>query len=291
MTYSIQYKPLFAVDILHLFLLNDGVKAYFSMNATEKDKQLDSYDISSLISLTPTIETQQKLKGYNLVFRNISTGFAIWTKVDQADNTVPFIPLENDLCFTFLIRIKDSAFYNYTNLELDNLGKINFFSNRRLATEAPGFPLINKSGDHVSINETFALSVESVLTEQKNLNSSEKINLFALIKIYMKGDVPDLNITDIQDKIIVPHKTFELVFDNRKTIWRYIFRKDQTVKNNDDVKIEGADPKVLVSKSEQPLTQKGFISVELAGKELPNPGSQLLKPDIMNSKYYSEIYM
>lgn len=291
MSFSIQYKPLFKVDVLHLFFLNNGLKTYFSMNAAEAAKQLDEYALNSFINIVPTPETQEKLKGHHLVFRNLNTGFVVWAKVSNADIVLPFIPLPDDLCLTFLIKITDSVFYNYTDLNLNNLGKTNYFSNRRLSTEAPAFPLINKSGDHFSINGTFALTPESAVAEQKKLSSAEKLNLFGLIRLYMKADNSALNIINPQGKIVNPSKNFELVFANRKTIWRYIFRKDPKVKNKDDVKMEGADPTILISKSEQPLTQKGFISIELGGKDLPNPGSQQLKPDTINSKYYSEIYM
>ena len=291
MSFSIQYKPLFKVDLLHLYFLNNGLKTFFTMNVTEAAKQMDGYALNSFLSIAPTLETQQKLNGYSLVYRNLNSGFTIWTKVSNTDNAIPFIPLPEDLSLTFLVKINDPAFFNYTNLKLDNQGKINYFSNRRLATEAPAFPLINKSGDHFNINETFALTPESAASELKSLSPVEKTNLFGLIRLHMKADVPALNIIDSNGKISNPPKNFELVFANRKTFWRYIFRKDPKVKNNDDVKMEGADPNVLISKSEQPLTQKGFISVELGGKDLPNPDSKLIKPDSLNSKYYSEIYM
>jgi len=291
MSFSIQYKPLFKVDVLHLFFLNNGLKTYFSMNAVESARQLDGYNMNSFFNVTPTLETQEKLKGHSLVFKIINTGFAVWTKASNDDNTFPFIPITDDLSLTFLVKITDSVFYNYTDLNLINLGKIHYFSNRRLLTEAPGFPLINKSGDHFNINETFVLTPESATTEMENLSSGEKTNLFGLIKLYMKADIATMNIVNANGTIADPAKIFELVFANRKTFWRYIFRKDPKVKNKDDVKIEGADPMVLISKSEQPLTQKGFISLELGGKDLPNPGSQLIKPDILNAKYYSEIYM
>jgi len=291
MSFSIQYQPLFKVDVFHLFFLNIGLKTLFSMNATDASKQLDGYDLNSFFSIAPTFETQEKLKGFNLVFRNLNTGFTVWSKVSNDDKAFPFIPLPDDLSFTFLVKMKDPTFYNYTDLNLNNLGKTNYFSNRRLSTEAPAFPLINKSGDHFNINGTFTLTPESAAAEKKNLSPTEKMNLFGLIKLYMKADLPALDIVAPDGKIADPAKTFELVFNNRKTIWRYIFRKDPIVKITDDVKIENADPKVLISKSEQPLTQKGFITIELGGTELPNPGSQLVKPDTINTKYYSEIYM
>lgn len=291
MSFSIQYKPLFKVDVLHLYFLNNGLKTFFTMTATEAAKQLDGYDLNSFLSIAPTNETQEKLKGYNLVFKNTNSGFAVWTKVRSDDNAFPFIPLPDDLSLSFLVQIKDPTFYNYTDLKSANFGKTSYFSNRRLSSEAPAFHLINKSGDHFSINETFILTPGSAAAVQGNLSPAEKMNLFGLIRLHMKADVPALNIIDSNGKISNPPKNFELVFANRKTFWRYIFRKDPKVKNNDDVKMEGADPNVLISKSEQPLTQKGFISVELGGKDLPNPDSKLIKPDLLNTKYYSEIYM
>ena len=291
MSFSIQYKPFFKVDVLHLFFLNNGLKTFFSMNAVDTAKQLDDYDLNSFFSITPTLDTQEKLKGYNLVFRNLNTGFAVWTKVRNDDKAFPFIPLPDDLSFTFLVKVKDPSFYNYTDLNPSNLGKTFYFSNRRLSTEAPAFPLINKSGDHFNINETFALTPVSAAVEQTNLSSAEKMNTFGLIRLHMKANIPSLNIIAPDGKIADPSKTFELVFNNRKTIWRYIFRKDPKVKNNDAVKKEGADPNVLISKSEQPLTQKGFISLGLGGKDLPNPDTKLIKPNTLNTKYYSEIYM
>jgi hypothetical protein len=291
MSFNIQYKPLFKVDVLHLFFLNNGIKSFFSMTATESAKQLDGYDLNSFFSITPTRETLEKLKGYNLVFKNTATGFAVWTKVRNDDNTLPFIPIPDDLSFTFLLKIKDSAFYNYTNLKPATQSKTIYFSNRRPLTEASAFPLINKSGDHFSINETFVLTPESTAAVKENLSPVEKMNLSGLIRLYMKAHIPVLNIINPDGKIADPAKTFELIFANRKTFWRYIFRKNPTVKNNDGVKMEGADPNVLISKSELPLTQKGFISLGLGGKDLPNPDVKLIKPDTLNTKYYSEIYM
>ncbi len=291
MSFSIQYKPLFKVDVFHLFFLNNGLNTWFSMNATEAAKQLDGYDLNSFFNIIPTLETQEKLKGYNLVFRNINTGFVVWTKVSNDDIAMPFIPITDDLSLTFLVKITDSVFYNYTDLNPNTLGKTFYFSNRRISTEVPAFPLINKSGDHFNINGTFTLTPGNAAIELKTLSPAEKMNLYGLIRLYMKADVPTLNIINPDGTIANPAKNFELVFANRKTFWRYIFRKDPKVKNKDDVKIEASDPTVLISKSELPLTQKGFISIELGGKDLPNPGSLLIKPDILNTKYYSEIYM
>jgi len=291
MTFSVKYKPLFVVNILHQFFLNKGADEFLAMSNEKKAKQLLNYNISDYFMVQPTILTKQKLEGQRLVFRNTGSEIAVWTKVSETDDTEPFIPLSNDLCFSFLIKLTDSYFYNYTNWNLSDLGKLSYFSNKRLSTESLIFPLINKSGDNISVDENFILSNSGESNELANLSEREKNNLFGIIRIHTKGENASLDIINALGKISNPNKTFEILFENRKTTWRYFFKADQTVISTDDVEIESSDAKVLTTKNEQPLTQKGFVSIELGGVELPNPDFSLIKPNSTNNKIHSEIYM
>lgn len=291
MAFSVKYTSLFKVNILHSYFLNKGLEEFDSMNEMDKNKQLDSFNINTVFRISPTLRTLQKLNGHNLVFKTLNTGFAIWDKVTGNDNNIPFISFDGDLSFVFLIQLKHSAFYNYTNLKLENAGKLYYFSNRKLSTEPGAFPLINKTGDNNIIDESFVLLVDGAKAELNELSANEKYNLFGLVEIFIKGDNSALNITDAQDKILNPFKTFELLLNNRKTIWRYLFRENQKVKNKDDVKKENGNAQQLITKIEQPLTQKGFVSIELDGNELPNPDARIIKFDTSSNKYYSEIYM
>lgn len=290
MAFSVKYRCLFTVDLLHRFSLNKGLAEYQSMTETEKSKQLDSYDFNAFFTVKPTAETQLKLNGHKLVFRNLNTGIAVWSKMSDSAENVPFIPLANDLSFTFLIHLKDPLFYNYTDLKLENTSKLYFFSNVKPGTEPGSFPQIDSAGDNNAVDENFILSADGTKTELGKLTPAEKSNLFGLLKIAVKGENTGFNLTTADGKIKDPFKTFEILFDNRKTVWRYFFAQDQTVVAADGVKIEDGDAKQLITKAEQPLTQKGFVSVELGGAELPNPNSRLIIPDTSN-KYYSEIYM
>ena len=107
----------------------------------------------------------------------------------------------------------------------------------------------------------------------------------------MRGENNNLSVITNQGKLKDPYQVFDIHLDNRKTTWRYIFSTDQVVKGSDNVKKEGSSSKILITKNEKPLTQSGFISVELGGIELPNPNNHIVKPDTSNIKYYSEIYM
>lgn len=106
----------------------------------------------------------------------------------------------------------------------------------------------------------------------------------------MKSPETDLSITNSSIELPVSETVFEIVMENRKTIWRYIFESDQTPDDSDDVKKEGTDKKILKTKEEQPLTSTGFIPLTLNGNKLPNSDANMIKPGSDN-KIYSEIYM
>ena len=291
MTFSIKYKPLFKVEILHNFFLDLGLDEFAAMTDSEKLKQLDSYEILSFLNIIPTPETLQKLNGHNLVFKITNDGFTVWSKVTGINDDTPFISLNDDLSFTFLVQLKDSTFYNYTNLKLESAGKLYYFSNQTLTTESDSFPLIKKTGDNSSINQNYVLMYNGANAELSKLSTNEKDNLFAIIRIFVKGKNNSLSITNTNNRIKNPVKIFEILFNNRETIWRYFFSENQQVKNSDDVKKEDGNARQLITKTVQPLTQRGFISIELDGTELPNPDARIIKPNSSNTKYYSETYI
>lgn len=290
MTFSIQYKPFFEVQVLHNYFLNKGAVLFSAMSESDKQKRLAKYNMSHFISIEPDVDTISKLKGFGLVFKTDSTGFKIWSRV-EIDGITPFVSIDDDTYFTFLIRTSDSRFYNYTSLKMEHAGRLYYFSNRKPDGAPLNFSLISRSGENIKTDETKLLNQELQNAVTKKLTAAERNGLFAMVRIYVKGDSSVLNITDLAGGLKSPSPVFELLFDNRKSTWRYIFRTTQVVKPADDVKKEDGNAKILVTKSEMPLTEGGFISVELGNAELPNPGIDRIVPDTENDKYYSEIYM
>jgi hypothetical protein len=291
MAFSIQYKPLFKVNVLHQYFLNKGADEFASMPDADKEKQLAGYSLSQIFNIQLSTKSKEKMRGHHMVFKPFGSGFMVWIKVSNNDNTIPFIPIDNALEINFLLYLRNTTFFNFTELEFENAGKLFFFSNQRLASENVSFPLIKKAGTNASVNANYVLSSAGSKQVFDNLTKEESNGLFGVINIKMQGEQPGLNVINNSGKIINPYRIFELNFENRKTVWRYIFPVNQTVKNKDDVKKEGGDSKKLVTKKKQPLTQNGFVSVELGGTELPNPGANLVKPNNTNNKIYSEIYM
>lgn len=282
---------MFSVNILHQYYLNKGILDFFGMNTADKEKQLAGYDVSNFFKITPSAETYQKMQNHRLVFKTVNTGFLVWVQVSENQETTPLISLDDTLELTFLLNLVNHTFFNYTKLDASNTGKLYHFSNKRLESEVPGFPLIRIASDNQSVNDDYILSDKGFEEITANLTNKEKQRLFSLIQIRIKGENASLDITNSQKDIRNPALAFQVVFENRKTYWRYFFNKDQKVKNKDDVVEENDNPQQLVTRTDHPLTEKGFVKIELDGAELPNPDASVIKPNGADNKIYSEIYM
>ncbi|WP_319502419.1 hypothetical protein [uncultured Draconibacterium sp.] len=291
MSFSSIYKPLFGVNILHKYFLNKGTEDYFSMSDVEKEKQLAGYPLSDLFSIVPSANTSQRLNGHKLILKNTNRGFMVWTKVSESDTNSPFIPLDGSLDFTFLLKTFNSTFNHFTQVGLSNAGHLFFFSNNRLSTEDPGFPMIKKSNSNAAIDDTYRLNAESIKNEMQQLSPEEQNNLIGIIRIGMMGENGSYNVIKPNGTLRNDPLEFNIVFANRKTTWRYFFNANQQTHNNDDVKKENGNGRQLVTKTEHPLTAQGFISIKLGDQELPNPDVLRINANSTFTKIYSEIYM
>lgn len=291
MSFSVKYKELFRVEILHRYFLNKGTLEFDDMSEENQAKQMRIYNFNRFFKIIPATADLRKLSGRKMVFSQFNSGFGIWAETDANNPQKPLIPIEDSFNLTFIIQVSDNNFLNYTNLELGNARKLHYFSNQRLSSENPGFPLIPLKNLNEVADDTFVLSADSEAEELKQLSAEKQKNLFGIIRIFMKGQNASHDITDAQGNLKANTPTFKLEFLNRSTVWRYIFDTNQSVKPPDNVKVENGDPRVLVTKTKKPLTQNGFITVELDGEELPNPDVRLIKPGSVNNKIFSEIIM
>jgi len=291
MTFSVVYKKLFKIELLHNYFLNQGTKKFVEMSDSEKSKQLADYNINNIMSVFPSQETAGLLKGHNLLYKITNNGFYILSKANSDDNRKPMTGLDGDLYLTFLMKIKDPLFYNYTELKLDKAGILIYISNRKPDTDTDSFPKLRNSNEVLNINESLNPSDRGIDKIREEMRNEDLSNLFGIIRIFIKGDTGTQNILDSQGRFTDTVPVFRLLFKNRSTTWRYIFSKEQQVSNVDNVKIEDSDSKKLVTKNSYPLTSKGFISLKLNGMELPNPGVYLIKPDLSTNTIYSEIFM
>lgn len=291
MTFSSRYKPLFNVNILHNYFLDEGEVSFRDhMDQNNKDMRLKAFNAGSFMKVIPTIETEKKIRGHNLIFRETNAGFSIWNKVSEGNEKKPFNTLSDNEDFNFFLKPIDPLFLNYTELKNNNLDGFFYFSNRYLTNEFKP-DLINLAGAGKVVDSSFILSPENVKNIFPKLHNCISTDVFGAIRIFIKGEKSVLNATNSLNEIITPPLTFEIVFDNRKTYWRYIFNQEPTSSNTESFVKENNNSKVLTTKNPLPLTRDGFVSIELDGRELPNASVRNLIPDVINNKYYSEIYI
>lgn len=280
MSFAATYGLLFEVTLLHNYFLNNGEETYTGMSAAKKEKMLQQFNTDAFASITPALETNTVLKNFKMLFKKTKTGFRIYIKVKETDESDPFIKIPKDLNLKFIIKLNDYQFENYTNLDFA-LTQLYLFSNVKPLTEPVSFEYLPKINDNKLISNAFLVSEETSAHLIAALQPSEQQNVFGLISLTVKGDNTSGNIVTNLGKLISPN--FKIHFDNRKTLWKYINRKAGT-----EIKTNAA----------KPLTRSGFVEIDPLTDFTPSqpPESQYPNPSVksitkINSEYYSEIFI
>ncbi len=87
MSFNLTYGVLFEVTFLHNYFLNSGEDTYTGMSALDKKKIMQKLDINSFATVCPTLETNIRLKNFKMVFKPTTTGFRVYIKVKENDET------------------------------------------------------------------------------------------------------------------------------------------------------------------------------------------------------------
>ncbi|MGS2764490.1 hypothetical protein [Sinomicrobium sp. M5D2P9] len=284
MSFQIQYKPLFRVFVYHNYYLNDGMDEFNGMTDKDKTIRLKDYDYRSYLEIVPGYETSRFLSGHNMVFHKQKDHLAIGIKISPDNPQHSFIPIATASALTFLIKIKDPYFGNYTDYTVEN-DKLLYLSNVKPGTEGMNFAYLPRFEDNTSINDDHTLTGEGTLNILKELKDYEKIGLTGCIKLHMQGDSADDNILENMGDLPAMVPRFKIHFDNRKTFWKYL--KPST----------GFEAE---TQAEKPLTKNGFIEIDPdtdfaapppgAGTyRYPNPSVYSIKT--VANKTYSEIFI
>ena len=125
---ELSYKKLFDVNVRHDYYLE-------GLDNQRNSIWPDNYNILDDLEFIPTLECTKLLEDFQMVLKPCSTGFKVYVRalesVIRTNEYKSFIELPDYLKLTFLIRVKNSFFSNYTNLRLPGEGKyLYYFSNR-----------------------------------------------------------------------------------------------------------------------------------------------------------------
>lgn len=147
MSISITYGILFEIKIMHHYFLNKGEEVYDTMSDADKANMMLKYDAREIFEIIPTEECTKILSAHNCIFKNTSTGLIVGLRAESDGLEPPkfksFVTLADDLMFTFLVKLRDMDFMNYTALPFTgNSGQLFTFQNT-IAGGSKKFPSLS----------------------------------------------------------------------------------------------------------------------------------------------------
>lgn len=153
MGFVITYKPLFEIRLLHHYHLDRGgadsdYLLFDLATAAEQEAMLREYDMAEFLKIEPTPSCAALLRKHQCVFRRMQDRIVIAAKVELdtvLNKYKPFVPLADDLVFTFRYRATDIDFLNYTGLPLQQEKNMIFFFQNRAESGARSYPALSKA--------------------------------------------------------------------------------------------------------------------------------------------------
>lgn len=158
MAAKITYKKLCQVHVLHeYFLLGRNESTFFGLGREAREDRIqkmlyhDTYDMRRQLSIVPTAKTEKLLDEYHIRFIPTALGFFLGIEVKpetQPGGTVRYRPkleIEEDFRITFLLKVKDTLWFNYSEGRLANPEqKQYFFTNQAFQGEQSPFPYLTQ---------------------------------------------------------------------------------------------------------------------------------------------------
>lgn len=278
------YRPIFRLSIYHNYFLNDGTDQFISMNDEAQQRQLKKYQWQDFMEIVPSAKTKAMLQGQLMVVKQFPDQLLIALKVTSGDERVPYISLSSDQDLVFKLRFKDPFFDNYTQLERE--GELLYFSNKTpVLPAAHDFRTIHSFNQQATVTDKFLFGGDNKTELLQLLGKEEASQTDGILHLFMQGDNSNKSLinNDGRIKSNIPH--FKIQFDNQKTIWKYIHKR------------EGFETE---TKQEWPLTRYGYIPLDkpsdfkspppgLDNYKFPNPNPTQIK--FIANKSYSEIFI
>lgn len=113
----IRYRPLFDVDIAHDYFLSRGDVVLEAQADVDRAALSSLYSVGGFLEVFPDDGTLRVLAGHKMLFRTTATGFRVAVRLDPSASDVrPMVPPAADLRLTFVLRLVDTSFANYTEL-------------------------------------------------------------------------------------------------------------------------------------------------------------------------------
>ncbi|MDJ0676400.1 MAG: hypothetical protein QNJ36_13615 [Calothrix sp. MO_167.B42] len=181
------YKPLFQLSIFHEYY----------------QKQ-----VCPDFSIEPTNECTKLLQGHRLILKNKINGIVVIAPVDSEQKS--WIELADNLRFTFILKLQNQDFINFTDINWKPLDDIYQFSNR-------------------NNNQSGVLDLEITQTSLSDQRLPKGQNIFGIVDIYNNDSMP---------KVLNQESEYKITFQAKKQHWYYCLVTDNLT-NGDEFSIEG----------------------------------------------------
>lgn len=164
MNIQISYRPLCSVKILHGYYLHPTVLPANTLNPEQQRDvssnlaRSSSYTVLNDLTITPAVATQQLMAGYRIIFRTDALGFSLWLQVEKRGETFsPFIPFTEPLYLTFQLQVKQTSFWNFTNLPLNDLSSSLYYFSNQANNSSGGTHYLNRDGAYASDHDRITI--------------------------------------------------------------------------------------------------------------------------------------
>lgn len=245
-TFTVGYRMLFKVEVLHRYFLNFGVRDFQSPNLPGDDlaqqqynrrmAQLlrNQYDVRRFWRIEPDAATRTSLRDLHLVFKTLSDGFCV--AVETA-HSAPFVPLPDDLDLVFEAHLNDPAFLVYTGIaknvcdELMKNNQVFRFENTGAATQT-----LN-TGETIGATDLEDYAPPPGAVQKRPLGY-----------LHLRHTPPTISLLTGTGQVPAS-RVYTVLLANRTTRWTF---------GTTDLNLH-------------PLVANGLIDVSSGGKKLPNP--------------------
>lgn len=283
MAFKLTYRPLFELKIYHRYLLDDG-ETPFDQTPEIQEQQLEKYNFKTFLKVQPSQETQKKLKGHRILFKTTPDTIILFVLSEQVSSDPdvfrPLIAIDDNLQFDFMLRITDSLFSNYSAINAVNEIPY-FFSNYKPILEAPGYTLINTLTDMIPARD-YTISGLTFDDLKTAYSPQDLKGVFGIVSLKAKGENQSHNLTLVTGNLPQSLPQFKIIFENRKTFWRY-YRSGSVT------------PEYTTEPDLKPLVKNGMVSISDGEKDYPaaTPKSLFFERDSGGNiiKTFSEIYI
>ncbi|MCG8368741.1 MAG: hypothetical protein MJA27_36080 [Pseudanabaenales cyanobacterium] len=170
-------------------------------------------NVCSDFTIEPTRACQKLLRGHRLILKPMVNGLWVLMPVDAEQQ--PVLPLAESFTFTFLLKLKNPAFFSFTQLDADYAAIASLYSFSNQTHNTPGIAdlssaLVQRSALHPTNPAPTDLTRR--LTKITALNTAERKTVFGVVEIHNNGSLPTSP---------PPVSEFRITFAAKAQIWKY----------------------------------------------------------------------